>query len=83
MPCLIGTINTKTQEEEMRKAHKAMRNRISTNKQCPHKEDYYNKYPHHPIVKVDLHQLDTDRKPTRRHPTLTPNKALLVTMNNW
>ena len=68
-------------KRKMRKAHKAIQNWISTNKQCPYKEDYYDTHPHHLIVKAGSHQLDTDGKPTRRHPTLTPNKALAK--NEW
>ena len=66
----------------MRKAHKATSNWISINTQYPYKEDYYNKHPHRPIIKVGSHQLDTDRKPTRRHPTFIPNKAP-VAMNDF
>ena len=65
----------------MRRAHKAMKSWVSQNKQSPYKREYHDTHPHHPIIKVDSHQLDKNGKPTGRHPTLTPNRAL-VKMNN-
>ena len=62
----------------MKRAHKAMRNWVSQNKQNPYKREYYDIHPHCPIVKVDSHQLDRNGKPTRRHLTLTPNKPLVI-----
>ena len=75
----MGTID---REEHATKriiiSHKAMKDWVSNNKRCPYKEEYYDAHPHHPIVKVHLHQLNkVTGKPTGRLPTLTPNTTLI------
>ena len=81
MPTPMGPINQGAQLKKLHRMQKDLKKMISTNKNQPWPEKYFDRHPHRPMIKCDSHQLRKDDK--KREQGDTNNSHPAWQLSRW